>query len=216
MAEYIKREDAINLLWLYADESCASVVSDFESISAVPVVRCRECCHRYTMNCSMYYECSQCGGQWDWTTDDGFCDRGQRKIETVLTKNDSKDESLEANMDKPLKDWTLGEIIEYCEKHCEKQECSESCHIQQVCDFMGQAPCLLDLTEKPRFTEREVERAKAIKLIYPTAYRLEEADPLIRVWDKEGKLLSHVGVALFLSISSGKSYTIDEIIGGAE
>lgn len=61
------------------------------------VVRCRECRHRYTMNCSMYYECSQCGGQWDWTTDDGFCDRGQRKIETVLAKSDAKDESLEAD-----------------------------------------------------------------------------------------------------------------------
>ncbi len=61
----------------------------------VPVVRCCECRHRYTMNCSMYYECSQCGGQWDWTTDDGFCDRGQRKIETVLPKSDAKDESLE-------------------------------------------------------------------------------------------------------------------------
>ena len=61
----------------------------------VPVVRCRECRHRYTMNCSMYYECSQCGGQWDWTTDDGFCDRGQRKIETVLPKSDAKDESSE-------------------------------------------------------------------------------------------------------------------------
>lgn len=35
------------------------------------------------------------GGQLDWTTDDGFCDRGQRKIETILTKSDAKDESLE-------------------------------------------------------------------------------------------------------------------------
>ena len=95
MDDYIKREDAINLLWLYSDESCASVVSDFESLPAVPVVRCCECRHRYTMNCSMYYECSQCGGQWDWTTDDGFCDRGERKIETVLPKSDAKDESLE-------------------------------------------------------------------------------------------------------------------------
>ena len=91
----------------------------------VPVVRCWECRHRYTINCSMYYECAQCGGQWDRTTDDGFCDRGQRKIETVLPKSDAKDESLEethantrkthadaienarvhlkeANMDKPL------------------------------------------------------------------------------------------------------------------
>ena len=31
----------------------------------------------------------------DWTTDDGFCDRGQRKIEAVLPKSDAKDESLE-------------------------------------------------------------------------------------------------------------------------
>lgn len=54
-------------------------IENTPTIDAVPVVRCRECRHRYTMNCSMYYECSQCGGQWDWTTDDGFCDRGERK-----------------------------------------------------------------------------------------------------------------------------------------
>lgn len=35
----------------------------------------------------------------DWTTDDGFCDRGQRKIETVLPKSDAKDESLEGEHD---------------------------------------------------------------------------------------------------------------------
>ena len=62
----------------------------------------------------------------------------------------------------------------------------------------------------------EVERAKAIRLIYPTAYRLEEADPLIRVWDKEGKLLAHVDVNLFLPLKPEQSYTLDEIIGGAQ
>lgn len=72
------------------------------------------------------------------------------------------------------------------------------------------------IIRKPRFTEQEVERAKAIRLIYPTAYRLEEADPLIRVWDKEGKLLAHVDVNLFLSLKPEQSYTLDEIIGGAE
>ena len=75
------------------------LIDEQPTIDAVPVVRCRECRHRYTMNCSMYYECSQCGGQLDWTTDDGFCDRGQRKIETVLPKSDAKDESLEADHD---------------------------------------------------------------------------------------------------------------------
>ena len=41
MVEYIKREDAINLLWLFADESCASVVSDFESLPAADVAPVR-------------------------------------------------------------------------------------------------------------------------------------------------------------------------------
>ena len=118
-------------------------------------------------------------------------------------------------MGKPLKDWTLGEIKNYCEKHdCTKDcPCSASngeCKINRV------NPCEWDLEENPRFTEQEVERAKAIRVIYPTAYRLEEADPLIRVWDKEGKLLSHVDTALFPSHQSGQSYTLDEIIGGAE
>ena len=65
-------------------------------------------------------------------------------------------------------------------------------------------------------SQQEVERAKAIKLIYPTAYQLEEADPLIRVWDKEGKLLSHVDTALFSSLRPGQCYNLDEIIGGAK
>ena len=76
-------------------QTVRDILSDAPTIDAVPVVRCCECRHRYTMNCSMYYECSQCGGKLDWTTDDGFCDRGQRKIETILPKSDAKDESLE-------------------------------------------------------------------------------------------------------------------------
>ena len=46
MKEYIERADAINLLWLFADESCASVVSDFENLPAADVaevVRCKDC-----------------------------------------------------------------------------------------------------------------------------------------------------------------------------
>lgn len=46
MKEYIEKADAINLLWLFADESCASVVSDFEGLPAADVaevVRCKDC-----------------------------------------------------------------------------------------------------------------------------------------------------------------------------
>ena len=124
----------------------------------------------------------------------------------------------EANMDKPLKDWTLGEAKEYCTSR--NGNCADDCifskkGIGMVCGIAPK-PVWWTLPEKPRFTQQEVERAKAIKVIYPTAYQLEEADPLIRVWDKEGKLLAHVDVNLFLSFQPGQSYTLDEIIGGAD
>ena len=101
MVEYIKREDAINLLWLYADELCASVVSDFESLSAVPVVRCRECTHYKIcdewkngkrMLCEVHHH-----AYLDHDGDNHFCSWGQLKIETALPKSDAKDESLEAD-----------------------------------------------------------------------------------------------------------------------
>ena len=127
-------------------------------------------------------------------------------------------QSEEANMDKPLKDWTLGEIKRCCvesKQNCEKCPVSGEYKTTSDCK-LAIFPAHWDLDDKPRFTEQEVERAKAIRVIYPTAYRLEEADPLIRVWDKEGKLLSHVDTALFPSHQSGQSYTLDEIIGGAQ
>ena len=121
-------------------------------------------------------------------------------------------------MDKPLEDWTLGEIKRCCvesKQNCEKCPVSGEYKTTSDCK-LAIFPAHWDLDDKPRFTEQEVERAKAIKVIYPTAYQLEEADPLIHVWDKEGKLLAHVDVNLFLSFQSGQSYTLDEIIGGAE
>ena len=95
--------------------------------------------------------------------------------------------------------------------HCDRWQ--DGCAEFNLCDVINHPDFI---NRDPRFTQQEAERAKAIRLIYPTAYRLEEADPLIRVWDKEGKLLAHVDVNLFLSLNPEQSYTLDEIIGGAE
>ena len=165
------------------------------------------------VNCELFrnnpYEAARLMG-YEVVEDD--YDQSQKSRNSVAKKED-------ANMDKPLKDWTLGELKGWCYQyrmiHTDKP-CEQACPIYQRgicrCEWVHE----WDLDEKPRFTEQEVERAKAIKVIYPTAYQLEEADPLIRVWDKEGKLLAHVDVNLFLSFQSGQSYTLDEIIGGAE
>ena len=89
MVEYIERKALLDELCRdncerTYDGTChncrmTETIADFPAVDVVPVVRCRDCRNRYTTNCEMYYECSQCGGQWDWTTDDGFCSSGKRK-----------------------------------------------------------------------------------------------------------------------------------------
>ena len=102
MKEYIKREDAINLLWLFADESCASVVSYFKIPPAVPVVRCWECenydengdCISLDLRIGIHSDTIN----YDFCPDpDFYCAYGRRKIETVLPKSDAKVESLEGD-----------------------------------------------------------------------------------------------------------------------
>ena len=66
MSDYIERVDAINLLWLFSDESCASVVSDFEALPSAdvaPVRHGRWIPSDYTGDCC--YTCSECGFERD-------------------------------------------------------------------------------------------------------------------------------------------------------
>lgn len=80
MNDYIERADAINLLWFFADEVCASVVSDFEALPAAdvaPVVRCKEC--RYYQNAKVnkkgFLICPASGME---ITETDYCSYGER------------------------------------------------------------------------------------------------------------------------------------------
>lgn len=125
----------------------------------------------------------------------------------------------EANMDKPLKDWTLEEVKECCSKH---GTCVSECPFStknKLCR-MTSNPCDWDLTDKPRWTQQEVEDAKKIVEIIPLVYKFER--------NKNGVLSAVCSIpdigddfcllnrGLLPSIQPGQSYTLDEIIGGAE
>lgn len=122
----------------------------------------------------------------------------------------------EANMDKPLKDWTMGELKEWCYQyrmlHIDKP-CEQTCPIYQRGICCREWVHEWDLNEKPRFTEKEVERAKAIKVLWPCAKAVVKAD---------SGSISVVGAPMVLntdhfpSIKPKETYTLDEIIGGAE
>ena len=125
----------------------------------------------------------------------------------------------EANMDKPLKDWTLGEVKAYCTG----RDCYKDCELAQSpgkCKILDVTPSEWDLDEKPRFTQQEVERAKAIKVIFPEAKEVRTRN------DVQGEVEYRVctGCAVlgvlygdvFPTMERFKAYTLDEIIGGAD
>ena len=63
----------------------------------------------------------------------------------------------EANMDKPLKDWTLGELSDYCKKVVDPDGNCFNCEAKKyigLCPFEETAPCDWDFEVKPRFTEQ--------------------------------------------------------------
>lgn len=123
--------------------------------------------------------------------------------------------SEEANMDKPLKDWTLGEIKRCCvesKQNCEKCPVSGEYKTTSDCK-LAIFPAHWDLDDKPCFTQQEVERAKAIKVLWPDAKgirKMEMMGPVhivgTAVW---------VGHDNFPSLEPERTIKLDEIIGGA-
>ncbi len=134
-------------------------------------------------------------------------------------KSEDKCKLEEANMDKPLKDWTLGEAKEYCTSR--NGNCADDCifskkGIGMVCGIAPK-PVWWTLPEKPRFTQQEVEDAKMLLRVFP-----ERLDSISRSKDgtvtlaAKGAWRGYLNKDAFLSIHPGQSYTLDEIIGGAK
>lgn len=153
-------------------------------------------------------------------------------------RSEDKCNVVEANMDKPRICEVLGVevgepfsidgyptdygIVQVCEDGKIRRRCSDD--IREVTGIeVGHkigANALYYLLNYPdriirktRFTEREVERAKAIKVLWPCAKAVVKAD---------SGSISVVGAPMVLntdhfpSIKPKETYTLDKIIGGAE
>ena len=137
------------------------------------------------------------------------CDQSQKSRNSVAKKE-------EANMDKPLKDWTLREVNEMCKKRDSCRKCIFQNKHDKDCKIRTH-PTNWDLSEKPRFTEQEVEAAKAVKVLFPCTTHLIQFQPNKPVSAKAGDaFVVNLNSVLFPNIQPGKPYTLDEIIGGAE
>lgn len=120
----------------------------------------------------------------------------------------------EVNMDKPLKDWTLGECMGECSKLTYRGLTCEQCPLDKIC---GNAVDEWNLSDKPRWTQQEVEDAKAVRRVFGR-------DGVIERYNKamtepySNLVFDHLYIneELFRSLRPGKTVTLDEIIGGAE
>ena len=123
--------------------------------------------------------------------------------------------SEEANMDKPLKDWTLWEAKEYCTSR--NGNCADDCifskkGIGMVCGIAPK-PVWWTLPEKPRFTQQEVEMAKNLLDVVGPAELRKVADMVTMKVD--GKII-YLRKDAFPSLKNELAVTLEEIIGGAE
>lgn len=83
---------------------------------------------------------------------------------------------------------------------------SELCYIINHSDY---------IIREPRWTEQEVERAKAIKMLYSEAESIEMYGFGIRVFNRK-LVIATLDPSLFPSLRSNEIITLDEIIGGTE
>ena len=204
------------------------------TIDAVPVVRCRECkfyrelrTKRHNQLMRLCYRMGKHDMEYPVKPDD-FCSYGQRK-------EDNLDEAIEkylkikeeANMDKPRICEVLGvepeEKFEIRGNTLGRFRINKygtfQIEISNDCWGFSTVECLNNLinhpeniARKPRWTEQEVERAKAIRLLYPEADSLNECDPYIKVFNNKF-VIATLDTALFPSLCPGESVKLDEICG---
>ena len=112
---------------------------------------------------------------------------------------------------------TLEEVKEYCARR--NGNCGDDCILSRkgiglVCR-VAPKPAWWTLADKPRWTEQEVERAKAIKMLYSEAESIEMYGFGIRVFNRK-LVIATLDPSLFPSLRQNEIITLDEIIGGAE
>lgn len=125
----------------------------------------------------------------------------------------------EANMDKPLKNWTLGEAKEYCASR--NGNCADDCILSRkgigmACEVVSK-PVWWTLADRPRWTEQEVELAKAAKKLFPEASDLARMNACaLALSNDHGGHIANINSDLFPSLPLGLCVKLDEIIGGAQ
>ena len=150
------------------------------------------------------------------------------KVVEIDQFNSTEIEAIkEANMDKPLKDWTLGQCREHCEKVLGSGDDCDGCALEYLgkngeCIFKD---CPRDIrledmdsrNKSPLFTQKDIEDAKTIRRVFDRGGTIKRHSKAMTA-PYSNLAFNHIYINenLFPSIEVGQEYTLDEIIGGAD
>lgn len=154
------------------------------------------------------------------------CDQSQISCNQVANKSQKE----EANMDKPRICEILGVvpgeeffIRGFYPGHVTFRIMDDGTFSTRPSNISGSTKELLQtldhpdrIIRKPRWTEQEVKRAKAIKVLWPKAEKLYRGAATITIYTRSQLFVIDLHAELFPSLHSGKTVTLDEIIGGAQ
>ena len=144
--------------------------------------------------------------------------------ETVLTKNDSKDESLEANMDKPRickvlgvevgQKFTISDTGYWIEKNgaiFSDGNQRDLVGVSLICDVVNHPDRII---RKPRFTQQDIDNAKMIKTVFGKNGTIKRYD---KATTEPYSTLTfnniYINENMFPNIKEGQECSLDEIIG---
>jgi hypothetical protein len=189
----------------FSNEGEAKMVSRFLSRSSGERYTVREVVDRVTTKEAIeIIKTAMAEVEWEYPMD--YAVAFEMAIE-ALEKEENK-------MDKPLRNWTLGEVQNNCKeaedcRRCVFGTCDGSCELRDSC------PVSWDLTDPPRFTEQEVEDAKTLMRAFPGYTQVSRAgyDLYLKISDNAYHALI-LNYCMFPSIKDGETVELSDIIGG--
>ena len=123
------------------------------------------------------------------------------------------------NTNKPLSEWTLGEIKQRCDSCCAIPEDCVGCPARRAngACAIGEPFGYWGLTEPPRWTEQDKEDAKALKRLIPGAHHVWRYSTCtaLQLYDEYNNYILSLNNC-FATLPLRETVTLDEIIGGAE
>lgn len=196
-------------------EDCVFELMDIPAADVAEVVRCKDCQYYQDakINKKGFLICPSSGME---ITETDYCSYGARMSKPRICEvlGVEPEERFYYKCEKSQENKYLWKITKEGERMFKEDTdiWRLSSNEKTLMDFINHPDRII---RKPRWTEQEVERAKAIKMLYPEAVSLNECDPQIKVLNTKF-VIATLDTALFPSLHPNEIITLDEIIGGTE